>query len=263
MEMKKITIVTPCYNSEKYIEQCILSIKNQTYTNIEHIIVDGGSCDSTLDIIKKYENTYNMQWISEKDEGMYDAITKGFKYATGDIYAWLNSDDMYMPWACELIATVMSKTGIEWCIGVPCVYTEKGIAHYIPRVMPVYPRNLIKRGYFDGRTSLFLQQESMFWKKRLWEENSNVINKYKMAGDFYLWKAFAKENKLYTIDSVISGFRMHDQQKSQDKNAYYDEIGDLSLLRKFIKKIKVIDIIRYISSLTTHSLIIKTHDLLK
>ena len=93
----KVSIVTACYNSEKYIEDCIKSIMRQTYDNVEHIIVDGGSTDGTLDIIKKYENQYNMRWISEKDNGMYDAITKGFRMASGEIYAWLNSDDMYMP----------------------------------------------------------------------------------------------------------------------------------------------------------------------
>ena len=90
----KILIVTPCYNAERYIEYCIKSIKSQSYTNFEHIIVDGGSTDGTLDIIRKYEGSYNMRWLSEPDDGMYDAITKGFALSSGDIYAWLNSDDM-------------------------------------------------------------------------------------------------------------------------------------------------------------------------
>ena len=74
--MPKLSIITPVYNCDKYIEDCILSIKQQTNTNFEHIIVDGGSTDSTLEIIKKYAGTYNMRWISEPDNGMYDAICK-------------------------------------------------------------------------------------------------------------------------------------------------------------------------------------------
>ena len=95
-----ISIVTPCLNSEEYLEYCIKSIMSQSYPNVEHIIVDGGSTDSTLDIIRKYEGRYNMRWFSEKDNSMYEAIINGFKLANGEIYAWLNSDDMYMPWAC-------------------------------------------------------------------------------------------------------------------------------------------------------------------
>ncbi len=104
-----ISIVTPTYNSEKYLEECILSIKNQKFTDYEHIIVDGKSSDRTLDIIKKYDGTYPMRWISEKDKGMYDAISKGFKIAKGDIFCWLNSDDMYMPWTLAAVDAVIKK----------------------------------------------------------------------------------------------------------------------------------------------------------
>lgn len=135
----KITIVTACYNSEEYLEDCIRSIKNQTYDNLEHIIVDGKSTDHTLEIIKKYENCYNMRWISERDNGMYDAICKGSHMGTGEICAWLNSDDMYLPWACELVANVMSKTDIQWCTGIPCHYTEECIAYNIAGLHRHFP----------------------------------------------------------------------------------------------------------------------------
>lgn len=99
-----ISIITPTYNSEKYLEKCILSILQQGCCEYEHIIVDGGSTDGTLSIIRKYEKLYPMKWISEKDNGMYDAIAKGFKLASGDIFCWLNSDDMYMPWTLRAVS---------------------------------------------------------------------------------------------------------------------------------------------------------------
>ncbi|MDQ6723052.1 MAG: glycosyltransferase [Thermoproteota archaeon] len=88
-----VTIITVTYNSAKYLEECIRSIVDQSHRNIEHIIVDGGSTDETLSIIKKYEQHIS-KWVSEKDNGMYDAINKGMKMATGDVIGLLNSDDI-------------------------------------------------------------------------------------------------------------------------------------------------------------------------
>ena len=250
----KVTIVTACYNSEKYLEDCILSIMRQTYDNVEHIIVDGGSTDRTLDIIRKYDGQYNMKWISEKDNGMYDAITKGFRMATGDIFAWLNSDDMYMPWACESVTTVMEKTGIQWVTGIPCHYNERGVLHNIPRITPVFPRKFIAKGYMDGRVTTFLEQESMFWSKELWEKYGHLLGKYKSAGDYHLWKAFAQTQQLYTIDSIISGFRIHADQKSADRNLYYAEVGKQRCFEKVLQTTRIITIICLINSLLNRSL---------
>ena len=108
----KFSIITPCYNSEKYLEECIKSIMSQKYKDFEHIIVDGGSTDGTLDILKKYERLYNMRWISEKDDGMYDAINKGMRMANGDVLSWINSDDVYHPWTLFSVNKIMSLTFI-------------------------------------------------------------------------------------------------------------------------------------------------------
>ena len=258
----KVTIVTACYNSEEYLEQCILSVMRQTYDNVEHIIVDGGSTDGTLDIIKRYDGQYNMRWISEKDNGMYDAISKGFSMATGDIFAWLNSDDMYMPWACEIVAVVMQNTSVQWCTGIPCHYNERGVAHNIPRVTPVFPRKFIAKGYMDGRIATFLEQESMFWTRELWEKCAHVIRNYKVAGDYHLWKEFAKYEALFTLDSVISGFRIHKGQKSADREKYYEEIADLTVKGKILKRTRMIVIASLFQSLLDKSQRMKTRDYL-
>ena len=92
----KISIVMPSYNQAEFIEKSILSVLNQDYKNIELIIIDGGSNDGTIEIIKKYQD-YIFFWVSEKDKGQSDALNKGFKLASGEIYGWLNSDDIYLP----------------------------------------------------------------------------------------------------------------------------------------------------------------------
>ena len=222
----KISIVTPTYNSEEYLEKCILSIKGQSYTNFEHIIVDGGSTDGTLDIIKKYENTYPMKWISEPDEGMYDAINKGFLMASGDIYAWLNSDDFYFPWTFQVVSTVFENKKIEWLTGMPSNTKKYGtceITYQLPNLPTVYCTPLIRKGVYDGRTMYFVQQESCFWSRKLWEQVGGLDKTYKLAGDYFLWRKFAHRARLFTVHCNLASFRIHDNQKSEDIETYFRE----------------------------------------
>lgn len=257
----RVSIVTACRNSEKYIEDCILSVMRQTYDNVEHIIVDGCSTDRTLEIIRQYEGKYNMRWISEADSGMYDAISKGFAMATGEIFAWLNSDDMYLPWACEVAAQVMAHTDVHWLIGVPQQYTQNGVGHCIPRVTPVFPRAFIRRGYMDNRVSNFMQQESMFWSRELWLRHGPSVRDYKLAGDYHLWRSFAQSERLVTVDSVLSGIRVHPEQKSADRAAYYREVGPLSPFGRFLRKTRLIRALCLLASLTTRRLRLKLRTL--
>src|ERR1700687_1276429 len=99
----KLSVVMPSFNQRQFIERSILAVLNQNYPNREFIIIDGGSRDGTVDVIKKYER-YLAFWVTEPDEGQSDALNKGFSHATGEIYGWLNSDDLYMPGAFKHVA---------------------------------------------------------------------------------------------------------------------------------------------------------------
>lgn len=240
-----ISIVTPTYNSEEYLETCILSIKNQRFSDYEHIIVDGGSSDKTIEIIKKYEGTYPMRWISEKDEGMYDAISKGFKMAKGDIFCWLNSDDIYMPWTLEIVAQAFQKKEICWCCGVPAQINENGQLYFPVTQFITFPQYCIKKGWMDGWRLGCIQQESTFWRRELYEAVGGIDRDYKMAGDYALWVKFAQREKLYSLNTVLAGFRVHAGQKSSDKEAYCNEAHRLNITEMVCNKFKLYKIINY------------------
>src|SRR5580658_2018681 len=108
MALKKISIITPSYNQGQFLEETMLSVFNQGYPNLEYIVIDGGSTDNSVEIIKKYENRLTY-WESQKDRGQTHAINKGFEKSTGEIIAWLNSDDVYCENALFIIADFFEK----------------------------------------------------------------------------------------------------------------------------------------------------------
>lgn len=229
-EKPLVTIVTPVYNGEKYLEETIQSVITQTYDNIEYIIIDGKSTDRTIDIIRKYENKI-AYWLSEPDKGMYDAIKKGFKVATGEIFAWLNADDKYYQSGVEVVVKAFKKyPEIEWVTGIPTMYDENGL---IVRVggTSFYFNKFFRMGLYRGDVLGFLQQESTFWRKSLWERAGGINNNLKFAGDYDLWIRFSKYSHIYVIPTIVGGFRIHSTQKSKDIEEYYAECD-------VIKKIK-------------------------
>lgn len=231
-----ISIITPTFNSEQYLEDCIQSIIKQNYGKYEHIVVDGGSVDGTLDILKKYEGQYPLRWVSEKDNGMYDAIRKGFNMAKGDIFCWLNSDDMFMPWTLQVVDMVMKDKKVKWITGLPSHFNEEGINYMPISYNAVIDSWFIRHGWMEGRKLWAIQQESCFWTRELYEKVGGIDQQYRLAGDFHLWVKFAQCTELYTVNSVLAGFRIHRGQLSGNKSAYYAEIGCLNNFQTFISK---------------------------
>ena len=229
-----VSIVTPSYNSNLYIDQNIASVAEQSYGDIEHIIVDGGSTDGTIQTIQQYEKKYNLTWISEPDDGMYDALEKGFNLASGEIFAWLNSDDMYLPWAVEIAVENLKQEGTEWIIGHPANWDEAGLLNYVNPMRPYYRRGWIRKGWYHGEALGWMQQESMFWTAELWDKKGGFPPDVKLAGDYYLWQQFAERAELKQIGTVISGFRNHENQLTSNMEKYRSEIPDTGRLPRFI-----------------------------
>ena len=208
MDLPKITIVTPNFNGAQYLEETIQSVLNQNYPNLEYIIIDGGSNDRSIDIIKKYEPQL-AYWISEPDKGLYHAIQKGFENSTGEIMAWINSDDMYHRHAFFTVAEIFqSIPQVNWLLGAATTYDEFG-----KTVIATPSRNFTKFDFYNGDFK-WLQQESTFWRRSLWDKIGGSLNlSYKYAGDFALWMKFFSQDKLYVTQALIGGFRFRSQNQ--------------------------------------------------
>jgi glycosyltransferase involved in cell wall biosynthesis len=210
MKYPKISIITPSFNLADYLEQTIQSVVKQSYPNLEYIIIDGGSTDLSVDIIKRYQKhlTY---WVSEPDQGLYHALQKGFDQTTGNIMGWLNADDMLHPNALFTIARAFQDLPeIDWLQGYPTVFNKTGsvVYHRPPRV---FKYDFYLKKYHDGQ---FVQQESTYWRRGLWEKAGGYISQqYRLAGDFELWMRFFNHAPLYPTLSLIGGFRARGGQQ--------------------------------------------------
>jgi glycosyltransferase involved in cell wall biosynthesis len=209
MNLPIISIVTPSFNQANYLEETIDSVLSQNYPNLEYIIIDGGSSDGSVDIIRRFEK-YLAYWVSEPDKGHGNALNKGFSQATGEIMAWLNSDDKYYPWTFKTIAEIFTLyNDVKWITGIASTFNEKGVLESTYNW---------KKNYYDYLTSDYkwIQQESTFWSRSLWEKAGSYIDEsYKLMVDGELWSRFFQHERHWHINAVLGGFRKHSTNRGQ------------------------------------------------
>jgi len=213
----KISIITPTFNRSDYLEETILSVLSQNYPNLEYIIIDGGSNDKTLEIINKYKEQLTY-WVSEPDGGMYYAIQKGFEKSTGEIMAWLNSDDKYHPGSLKIVSQIFSEVEqAEWIIGTPSLYNNNG------NCVKIFPNARWSDSRFRVGDYKWIQQEGVFWRRSIWEKAGSTLNlSYNYAADFELWCRFFQFGKLFSVETILSGFRLHGNQVSELRKELYE-----------------------------------------
>jgi len=227
MNNKSITIVTTSLNCEQYIEYSIQSVLVQGYPHLQYIVIDGASTDSTMEIVNKFQDQLDVI-VSEPDEGMYHGIQKGFSYTQGEIMAWLNADDIYFPWTFSIVGRIFQKfPEVEWIISLPTYMNQIGQCIKVSsNAGTAYPRNYIRNGWFRPQLAGYLQQESMFWRKSLWDKVGGLNLKLKYAADFELWTRFANHAELYSVTVPLASFRKRpgEQRSSVEEDKYHNEV---------------------------------------
>jgi glycosyltransferase len=224
----KVTLITATLNSEKYLEESILSVIGQTYKNIEHIVVDGKSTDKTLDIVRKYEH-HLARWISETDRGMYDAINKGMELATGDVIGVLHGDDILASSnVIETIAEAFEKNQVDTVYG-DLEYVDSNDINKIYRIWKGKPfkRSLFNVGWMPAHPTFYIRRE-------LLKKYGNYENHYYSAADYefmarYLYKYRLKA--LY-IPKLIIKMRRGGQSNSNMKTRIRANRRDYLAMRK-------------------------------
>ncbi len=208
----KISIITPSYNQGQFIERTIRSVLDQNYPNLEYLVIDGGSQDGTAGILKKYEE--RLRWVSEKDKGQADAINKGIGRATGDIIAYLNSDDVYEPGALNKVAEHF-RTHPEtlWLTGKCRIIDEKD--REIRRPITAY-KNFLLRHY---SYSLLLvtnpaSQPATFWRRSAVDEFGLFDENEHLVMDYDYWLRIGKKYPLAVLDGYLAGFRVYASSKT-------------------------------------------------
>jgi len=225
-EQPLVSVITPSFNQARYIEATIRSVLSQDYPNIEYIIVDGGSTDETVEIIKKYtldsgsllpnirQQAVGLQgrsiawWVSEQDQGQTDAINKGFGRAEGQFLAWLNSDDTYEPGAISAAVKYLQEHP-----EVGMVYGDCNFINEDGRVIGKFgaaqtDQRLLRQGYAH------IPQQTMFFRADLWKQVGPLDPSFYFAMDYDLWTRLSARMQLKYVPQTWANFRLHTTGKT-------------------------------------------------
>ena len=224
-----IAIVTPSYNQGQFLATSLSSVLSQGYPQLQYVVMDGHSTDNSVEVIQPYADRLS-DWVSQPDDGQYDAITKGFARTSGEVMGWLNSDDMHLPWTLQVVGEIFATLPqVEWLTTrIPLGMDERGVV-----VKGTMAAGFSREGFLRGENILggqgyathWIMQEATFWRRDLWDRAGGYVGSdYPLAGDFELWARFYKAGaQLHAVDVPLAAFRQHAAQKSADLERYQQE----------------------------------------
>ena len=224
MNLPKISLVTPSYNQGRFLEETLKSVIHQNYPNLEYFVLDGGSTDNSVEIIRNYSEHIDY-WISESDGGQTDALIKGFSRATGEIYCWLNSDDVLEPGTLVEVA--------QFFIENPEAQIVYGDATWID----INGRKIRSKKEHSFNHFIFLfdhnyiPQPSTFWKRELFEKVGGLNPEISVAMDTDLWMRFLQNASFFHVKKQWSRMRYHEEAKTHPKKMR-------SVARQQVKKLR-------------------------
>jgi glycosyltransferase involved in cell wall biosynthesis len=200
-----ISVITPSYNQGKYVEQTIASVLEQNYPRIEHIVIDGGSKDDTVSILRCYPH---LKWISELDQGQADALNKGLRLATGDLVGWVNSDDFYAKGAFHRISEIFEDKSVQWAVGDVVNYYDGTRTEVYVRSENVTYESLI-------HNPDIVRQPGVFFRRELLRSAGGWDPALYMVMDLDLWLRLARIKPPRMLHERTAYFRIHAEQKTR------------------------------------------------
>jgi glycosyltransferase involved in cell wall biosynthesis len=204
MSTLKVSVITPSFNQARYLPATLASVRGQDYPCIEHIVLDGGSTDGSVEILR---NTPGIHWISEKDRGQVHALNKGFALATGDILTWLCSDDTFSPNTVSAAVAALQRTDADLVYGEGEVIDEHGKYITMARVTP-----------FDYRLLLccnnWLPQPAVFFRRKLLEKSGPLREEFNNSFDYELWLRMAQYSSFVYVPEIRAQLRRHPEAKT-------------------------------------------------
>ena len=207
-----ITVVTPSFEQRRYVEQTIESVLGQDYPGLEHLVVDGGSTDGTVELLERYAG--RLSYVSEADRGQSHALNKGMARAGGEVLAFLNSDDVYEPGALRAVGEHFARNpGSVWVTGRCRTIDSEG--REIRRPITAYKNAWLRLGSYRALQVVnYVSQPATFWRRRLWEEVGPFDESLAYAMDYDYWLRAGKRFRLDVLPRYLASFRVHPSSKA-------------------------------------------------
>lgn len=215
-----VSIITPALNRAELLEQTLLSVRSQTYPRVEHIVIDGGSTDNTAELLLCYAGTYGLKWTSAPDGGMYEAINRGLRRASGQILAYLNSDDLYFPWTVEVVVDELRRRPwVDFVYGdALSIDDETGIRRMYWQVP--FHRDTVQR-------TGFLAQPTVFWRRRVYESMGGFDESLRYVADCDYWMRAADRFRFHKVHEVLAVEREHRGTLREAESGVWSELVDV------------------------------------